>query len=130
VPIGLGLGRIANFINGELYGRVTDLPWGIVFPQGGPKPRHPSQLYESILEGPVLFLILWFVAKRRPPDGVVLAVEIIVYGVLRFLIEFVREPDSQLGFILGPFSMGQVMCSVMILFGIGLLVYSGRQRNA
>jgi phosphatidylglycerol:prolipoprotein diacylglycerol transferase len=129
VPIGLGLGRIANFINGELYGRATNLPWGMVFPQGGPESRHPSQLYESVLEGPVLFLIVWSVAKRRPPDGTVVAVCILAYGILRFFVEFVREPEPPLGTILGPFTMGQLLCVPMILFGIGLLFHFRRQRG-
>lgn len=117
VPIGLGLGRLANFINGELYGRHSDVPWAMVFPKGGPMPRHPSQLYESILEGPILFLIMWLVSRRRPKDGVVAAVGIMGYGVMRFIVEFFREPDPQLGKVLGPFSMGQLMCFAMVIVG-------------
>jgi phosphatidylglycerol:prolipoprotein diacylglycerol transferase len=122
-PIGLGLGRIGNFINGELYGRVTDVPWGMIFPRGGPLPRHPSQLYESILEGWVLFTILWLVKDKKLPDGGLLALFLSLYGLFRFFVEYFREPDAQLGFILGPFTMGQVLCSLMIAGGIGLFLY-------
>jgi phosphatidylglycerol:prolipoprotein diacylglycerol transferase len=123
VPIGLGLGRIGNFINGELYGRVTDVPWGMIFPKGGPLPRHPSQLYESALEGGVLFLILWFMKDRRLPTGGLLALFLFFYGLFRFLVEFFREPDPHLGFILGPFTMGQILTFFMILGGIILFLY-------
>jgi phosphatidylglycerol---prolipoprotein diacylglyceryl transferase len=129
VPIGLGLGRIGNFINGELYGRVTDVPWGMVFPNGGPLPRHPSQLYESALEGGVLFLILWTLKDKKYPDGALLAIFLFLYGVFRFFVEFFREPDAQLGFVLGPFSMGQVLCAFMIGAGIFLMIYLRRKAN-
>ena len=122
-PIGLGLGRIGNFINGELYGRVTQVPWGMVFPKGGPDPRHPSQLYESALEGGVLFLILWFMKDRKLPTGGLLALFLSLYGVFRFFVEFFREPDSQVGFVIGHFTMGQVLSSFMIVLGILLFVY-------
>jgi phosphatidylglycerol:prolipoprotein diacylglycerol transferase len=123
VPIGLGLGRIGNFINGELYGRVTQIPWGMIFPKGGPLPRHPSQLYESALEGGVLFLILWLIKDKKLPSGGLLALFLSLYGVFRFFVEFFREPDVQVGFILGPFTMGQVLCAFMIVGGIFLFVY-------
>jgi phosphatidylglycerol:prolipoprotein diacylglycerol transferase len=118
-PIGLGLGRIGNFINGELYGRVTDLPWGIVFPdpRGGGLPRHPSQLYESFLEGPVIFLILWILGRKESPPGVISGAFIALYGIFRFIVEFFREPDFQLGFIMGGFSMGQLLSVPMALAG-------------
>lgn len=119
-PIGLGLGRVGNFINGELYGRITNVPWGIVFPDGGPLPRHPSQLYEAFLEGLILFLILLWLSKRRMPDGFLLGTFLLGYGLFRFLIEFFREPDPQLGFVLGPFTMGQALCVIMA--GLGILV--------
>jgi phosphatidylglycerol:prolipoprotein diacylglycerol transferase len=122
-PIGLGLGRIGNFINGELYGRVTTIPWGMIFPNGGPLPRHPSQLYESALEGGVLFLILWFIKDRKLPQGGLLAIFLILYGTFRFFVEFFREPDRQLGFIVGPFTMGQVLSSLMIVGGTVLFFY-------
>ena len=94
-PVGLGLGRIGNFINGELYGRVAHVPWAMIFPRGGPLPRHPSQLYESALEGWALFLILWTLKDRKHPDGAMLAVFVLLYGVFRFFLEFFREPDPQ-----------------------------------
>lgn len=119
-PIGLALGRIGNFINGELYGRVTQVPWGMVFPPGGPLPRHPSQLYESALEGFLLFAILWRLKDKKIPEGGILPLFLIFYGIFRFFIEFFREPDAQLGFVLGPFSMGQVLCFLMILGGVAL----------
>lgn len=122
-PIGLALGRIGNFINGELYGRVTQVPWGMVFPLGGPLPRHPSQLYESALEGFLLFAILWRLKDKKIPEGGILPLFLIFYGIFRFFIEFFREPDAQLGFVLGPFSMGQVLCLLMILGGMGLYGY-------
>jgi phosphatidylglycerol:prolipoprotein diacylglycerol transferase len=129
-PIGLGLGRIGNFMNGELYGRVTEVPWGMIFPKGGPLPRHPSQLYESGLEGGVLFLILWFLKDKKLPEGGLLAVFLSFYGLFRFIVEFFREPDPQLGFVLGSFTMGQILCSFMIVGGIGLLLYlKGREKN-
>lgn len=131
VPIGLGLGRIGNFINGELYGRVTQVPWGMIFPHGGPLPRHPSELYESGLEGGVLFLILWFLKDRKLPEGGLLAVFLSFYGLFRFAVEFFREPDPQLGFILGPFTMGQVLSSFMIVGGVVLfLCLKGRKQGA
>jgi phosphatidylglycerol:prolipoprotein diacylglycerol transferase len=120
-PIGLGLGRIGNFINGELYGRVTQVPWGMVFPKGGPDLRHPSQLYESGLEGGVLFLILWFLKDKKLPDGGLFALFLSLYGIFRFFVEHFREPDPQLGFILGPFTMGQTLSAFMIIGGIILL---------
>ena len=125
-PIGLMLGRIGNFINGELYGRVTTLPWGMVFPQGGNLPRHPSQLYEALFEGPVLFFFLWWLRRRTSRHGQVLAAFLIGYGVLRFFIEFVRQPDVQLGFVLYWLTMGQILCLVMICAGVGLLLYLRR----
>ncbi len=124
VPIGLGLGRIGNFINGELYGRVTHVPWAMIFHTDKDLlPRHPSQLYESGLEGGVLFLILWFLKDKKLPDGGLLAVFLSFYGLFRFIVEFFRQPDPQLGFILGPFTMGQILCSFMIVGGILLYLY-------
>jgi len=128
-PIGLGLGRIGNFINGELYGRVTQVPWGMIFPGGGPLPRHPSQLYESALEGGVLFLILWFLKEKKLPAGSLLAIFLFFYGAFRFFVEFLREPDPQLGFILGPFTMGQVLSAFMIAGGIVLLLYLKKENQ-
>jgi phosphatidylglycerol:prolipoprotein diacylglycerol transferase len=126
-PIGLGLGRLGNFINGELYGRPTDLPWGMVFPGGGPLPRHPSQLYEFSLEGVVLFIILWLLKDRDLKPGTLTSLFLILYGSFRFLVEFFREPDAQLGFILGPFTMGQALSTGMIIAGVGVLIYRRSQ---
>jgi len=125
-PIGLGLGRIGNFINGELYGRVTQVPWGMIFAKGGSLPRHPSQLYESALEGGILFLILWFLKDKKLPAGSLLAIFLFFYGVFRFFVEFLRELDAQLGFILGPFTMGQALSAFMIAGGIVLFLYLKR----
>lgn len=120
-PIGLMLGRIGNFINGELYGRITDVPWGIVFPAGGPFPRHPSQLYEAFLEGPLTLLVLWLVWKGRIASGTVFWSFIACYGLFRSLVEQFREPDQQIGFIAGILSMGQVLSIPMFLTGIAMI---------
>lgn len=127
-PIGLMLGRLGNFINGELFGRVTTLPWGIVFPEGGPLPRHPSQLYESFLEGPVLFALLWWLRRRVRHSGEVLASFLVMYGVMRFSVEFFREPDPQIGFLMHWLTMGQILCLLMIAAGIGLFIYLNRAK--
>ena len=130
VPIGLGLGRIGNFINGELWGRISDLPWAVVFPMTGPEPRHPSQLYEFFLEGVVLFVVLWFYSKKPRPLGRVAAYFAIGYGVLRFLVEFTREPDAHIGFVaLGWMTMGQLLSLAMVAIGIGLIVYGNTRRT-
>ena len=134
-PIGLGLGRLGNFLNSELYGRTTDVPWGMVFPNGGELPRHPSQLYEAMLEGLLLFCILWPLRRKpwqnppsdRWPHGSLLALFLVLYGCFRFLLEFFREPDAQLGLLLFGMSMGQLLCSAMI--GAGVLVYLFRRRS-
>ncbi len=124
-PIGLGLGRIGNFINAELYGRVTSMPWGMVFPEGGSLPRHPSQLYQAFFEGLLLFVILWILRKRDLPDGRVGAAFVFLYGLLRFFTEFFREPDSHIGLLANFLSMGQILCIGMMLAGI-LLWYCRR----
>lgn len=116
-PIGLLLGRITNFVNGELWGRVTDVPWGMVFPTGGPFPRHPSQLYEAFLEGLVLFIVLLWLSRKKRPEGLIFGVLLSGYALSRILVEFVREPDLQLGFIAGPFTMGQLLSLPMLLAG-------------
>jgi len=121
-PIGLGLGRLGNFINSELYGRVTDVPWAMVFPSGGPLPRHPSQLYEFFLEGVTLFTILWIFKNKGFRSGVLTSMFLILYGMFRFTLEFFREPDVQLGYIFGPFTMGQVLSASMVVAGVLLLV--------
>jgi len=124
VPIGLGAGRIGNFINGELWGRVTDVPWAMIFPdpRAGGLPRHPSQLYEATLEGLVLFIILWLYSARPRPPMAVSAMFLIFYGLFRFIVEFARMPDAQLGLIiLDRFSMGQLLSLPMIVVGAILL---------
>lgn len=121
--IGLGLGRIGNFINGELWGRVTTLPWGVVFPGAGPQPRHPSQLYEAMLEGPIIFFLLYWLFSRKVKSGLVFFFFLIFYGIGRFIIEFFREPDQQVGFLWGGATMGQMLCLAMILLGIGGLFW-------
>jgi len=131
VPIGLGLGRIGNFINGELYGRITSVPWAMVFPDGGVEPRHPSQLYEAILEGLVLFLILRWTYKKNLYRGTVFWALVGFYGLFRFMVEFVREPDSQIGFDLGPFTRGQVLTFPMLVLGMSLMfIYARRDLPA
>jgi len=127
VPIGLGLGRIGNFINGELFGRVTDVPWCMVFPMGGPSCRHPSQIYEALLEGVVLFLLLLYLSRKELPRGVPFWSFIAGYGTFRFLVEFFREPDPQLGLVLGPFSMGQFLSFPMAILGFLMIFFSLRK---
>jgi phosphatidylglycerol:prolipoprotein diacylglycerol transferase len=118
VPLGYTFGRIGNFINGELYGRITSSPWGMYFPLDmNNSLRHPSQLYEAFFEGIFLFIILWSIRKKSPFNGFLLALYLTGYGLVRFFIEFVRQPDPQLGFIVGSLSMGQVLCFTMILCG-------------
>ena len=128
-PVGLGLGRIGNFINGELFGRPTTVPWGMVFPGGGPLPRHPSQLYEAFLEGLVLFLILWRLKDLDLKPGALVCAFLFFYGVFRFFLEFFRQPDPQLGLVIGFLSMGQILCLGMIAAAIGLyLILPGNNR--
>lgn len=122
---GLFFGRIANFINGELYGRATDSPWGMVFPGGGEEPRHPSQLYEAALEGLLLFIILSVLMHKewvRSRPGIVIGVFMIGYGLSRMFVELFREPDWYLGFVAGPFTMGQLLCIPMLIAGAGFIV--------
>lgn len=121
-PVGLGLGRIGNFINSELYGRQTDVPWGIIFPGGGDLPRHPSQLYEATLEGLLLFLIVRFAARRSTTTGVPAWTFVAGYGLFRFIVEFFRQPDEHLGFLFGSFSMGQLLSFPMFILG-SVMVY-------
>ena len=128
-PIGLFCGRCANFINGELWGAVTDASWGVVFGgAAGMMPRHPSQLYEALLEGLVLFIILFCMSRKRPPfpRGTHLGVFLTLYGCFRFLIEFVRQPDAQLGYLMGTdwLTMGQVLSVPLVIVGIAVLAYA------
>lgn len=122
VPIGLGAGRIGNFINGELWGRVTNVPWGMVFPGAGLLPRHPSQLYEFLLEGMLLFFVLWIFSSRKRPKGAVSGLFLLLYGLFRFIVEFFRQPDLQIGFIFADsITMGQLLSLPLIIAGIILL---------
>jgi phosphatidylglycerol:prolipoprotein diacylglycerol transferase len=129
VPIGLFFGRIGNFINQELWGRVTDAPWGMVFPLAGAAPRHPSQLYEAFLEGLVLFVILWIYSAKPRDTAKVSGLFLLLYGVFRFVVEFAREPDNFLGFVaLDWMTMGQLLSLPMIIIGLVIMLRSGRQR--
>jgi len=128
VPLGLAAGRMGNFINGELWGRPTDLPWGMVFPQAGDGlARHPSQLYEMGLEGLALFAMLWWFSRRPRPAGQISALFLTGYGVLRFLVEYTREPDRFLGVLSGGMTMGQWLSLPMILIGVILAVRAAKQ---
>ncbi len=127
-PIGLGAGRLGNFINSELWGRTTDVPWGMVFPNGGALPRHPSQLYEAFLEGVVLFIILWaYTSKPRPTMGAT-GLALFCYGCFRFFVEFFRMPDAHLGYLaLDWVTMGQILSMPMILIGVGMLYWAHKK---
>ena len=132
VPTGLAAGRVGNFINGELPGRLSDpgLPWGMVFRGAGDLPRHPSQVYQFLLEGLLLFLLLWVYARRQRATGQVAAVFLGGYGVFRFVAEFFREPDAHLGLLALGMSMGQWLCVPMVLAGAGLWWWFGRRAAA
>ncbi|MBL6685973.1 MAG: prolipoprotein diacylglyceryl transferase [Methylophilaceae bacterium] len=121
VPLGLFFGRIGNFINQELWGRASDLPWAIIFPTVDSAPRHPSQIYEALLEGLLLFVILWFFSKTPRSAGKISAFFLVGYGLARFLVEFTREPDYFLGFVFLNLTMGQMLSLPMILIGFFLL---------
>jgi phosphatidylglycerol:prolipoprotein diacylglycerol transferase len=130
IPLGLAAGRLGNFINGELWGRTTTAPWGMVFPHVDSFPRHPSQLYEFLLEGILLFFILWFFSRQNKPKMAVSGLFLMAYGSLRFFVEFFRQPDVQLGFVaFGWMSQGQLLCIPMILLGAVLfaLAYSKKK---
>jgi phosphatidylglycerol:prolipoprotein diacylglycerol transferase len=126
-PLALAAGRLGNFINGELWGRVADVPWGMVFRGAGPLPRHPSQLYQFALEGVLLFVILWFYSARPRPIGAVSALFLVGYGVARFAVEFFREPDDFLGLLALDLSMGQWLSVPMIVAGVALYAWSRRR---
>ncbi|MBI5741650.1 MAG: prolipoprotein diacylglyceryl transferase [Nitrospirae bacterium] len=118
IPLGYTFGRLGNFINGELYGRATTVPWGMYFPLDAARQlRHASQLYEALLEGVLLFIILWGLRRKSPFDGFLLSLYLAGYGLVRFFIEFFREPDAQIGFLFGMVTMGQVLCLLMMLIG-------------
>ena len=127
VPLGLGAGRLGNFINGELWGRAASVPWAMVFPNVDRVPRHPSQLYEFALEGVVLFTVLWWYSAKPRPRGAVSAWFLIGYGVFRFAVEFTREPDNFLGLLALNLSMGQWLSLPMILAGIALYIWVRRR---
>ena len=133
VPIGLFFGRCANFVNGELWGAPTDLPWGVVFGgSAGSIARHPSQLYEALLEGVVLFIVLYAMSFKKPPfpRGSYLGVFLIGYGLFRVLVEFIRLPDAQIGYLFGDwFTMGQLLSLPLVVIGIILLIYAYRTKR-
>jgi phosphatidylglycerol:prolipoprotein diacylglycerol transferase len=123
IPLGLAAGRLGNFINAELWGRVTDVPWAVLFPNAGGLPRHPSQLYHVALEGILLFVIILLVRRLKPATGTLGGVFLLGYGVFRFIVEFFREPDAHLGVLSAGMTMGQWLCLPMIAAGIGLIIY-------
>ena len=134
VPIGLFFGRCANFINGELWGAPTDMPWGVVFGgAAGTMPRHPSQLYEALLEGVVLFIILFALSRKTParPRGTFFGTFLLFYGLFRFTIEFIRQPDAQIGYLLGThwFTMGQALSIPLMVAGVVFLVYAWKTKK-
>jgi phosphatidylglycerol:prolipoprotein diacylglycerol transferase len=130
VPIGLGAGRLGNFINGELWGRPTELPWGMVFPWVDALPRHPSMLYELFLEGVLFFIILWLFSSRPRPTMAVSGLYLLCYGIFRFLVEFVREPDAHIGYLAFDWlTMGHLLTLPMIAFGIAFMAYAYRRRD-
>jgi phosphatidylglycerol:prolipoprotein diacylglycerol transferase len=123
-PLGYMFGRIGNFLNGELWGRQTTVPWGMYFPHDTTHLlRHPSQLYEAFFEGLILFAVLWLIRNRNPFHGFTVGLYIFGYGLVRFIIEFFREPDAHLGFVLGFNTMGQVLCILMMITGIGIIAW-------
>ncbi|MCB2182545.1 MAG: prolipoprotein diacylglyceryl transferase [Desulfobulbaceae bacterium] len=130
-PVGLGLGRIGNFINGELFGRVSDVPWAMVFPGGGPLSRHPSQLYEAFMEGFLLFIILWHLKtvkyRKSWGHGTMLAAFLFFYGVFRIFIEFFRQPDAHIGYMAGFITRGQLLSSIMVCSGL-ILFFAVKNR--
>ncbi len=130
VPIGLAAGRVGNFINGELWGRVTSAPWGMVYPQAGPLARHPSELYEFLLEGVLLFTILWLFQRKEKPRAAVSGLFLLLYGCFRFVCEFFRQPDPQMGFVaFGWMTQGQLLSIPMIIFGLGFLIYAYKKKG-
>jgi phosphatidylglycerol:prolipoprotein diacylglycerol transferase len=130
IPLGYTFGRIGNFLNGELYGRVTDVAWGMYFPMDPTfELRHPSQLYEAFFEGIFLFVFLWSLRRRKKYEGFYFSLYLIGYGIIRFIIEFFREPDLHLGFVLRALTMGQVLCLLMIFAGV-VIMAAKRPHNA
>ncbi|MCG7563752.1 prolipoprotein diacylglyceryl transferase [Pseudoalteromonas sp. McH1-42] len=129
VPVGLLAGRIGNFINGELWGRPTDVPWAVVFPTGGPLARHPSQLYEAFLEGFVLFIMLIWYRKQPRPAGSIAGLFLVGYGTFRFIVEYFREPDAHIGLYAGMISQGQILSLPMMIGGLGLMLWSHKRTS-
>lgn len=129
-PIGMLLGRLANFAKPELWGRVTDVSWGMVFPGAGPLPRHPSQLYEAALEGALLLVVMLVLSRRRRPDGFMIGMMMALYGAFRIFVEFFREPDAQLGFLWAGATMGQLLSVPLVVAGAWLLWRALRQEHA
>lgn len=129
IPLGLAAGRLGNFINAELWGRPTDVPWAVLFPGAGPLPRHPSQLYEFALEGIVLFALIMLYRRFNPPAGSLGGLFLAGYGSARFFVEFYREPDAHLGLLSAGMSMGQWLSLPMIIVGIGLIIYANLTRQ-
>ena len=130
VPLGLAAGRLGNFINGELWGRVTDVPWGMVFPPAGPAPRHPSQLYQFALEGVLLFILLWLYTRRPRPLGAPSGLFLVGYGTFRFIAEYAREPDGFLGYLALGFTMGQWLSLPMVAIGAAMIVSAYRRAES
>ena len=127
-PLGYTFGRLGNFINGELYGRVTDMPFGMYFPMAGDELlRHPSQLYEAFFEGIFIFLVLWAIRNKNFPRGYFLSLYLILYGTVRFFIEFLREPDEHIGFFMSWMTIGQILCLIMISSGIVIMFYQKKK---
>ena len=129
VPIGVGLGRLGNFINGELWGRPTDVAWGMVFPHVDGLARHPSQIYEALLEGVLLFAIIWWYSSKKRPPMAVSGLFLLGYACMRSIAELFREPDQQIGFLTGGITMGQLLSLPLILAGIGLLIVAYRSSS-
>jgi phosphatidylglycerol---prolipoprotein diacylglyceryl transferase len=129
LPLGLAFGRLGNFINGELWGRTTDVPWAVLFPNAGMLPRHPSQLYELLAEGIILFILLQWYKRKNPPAGNVAGLFLLGYGTARFIVEFFREPDAHLGLLSLGMSMGQWLCIPMIIAGSGLIIWGYSRQN-
>ena len=130
IPLGIASVRLGNFINQELWGKVTDVPWGMIFRTGGPFPRHPSQLYEMALEGLLLFVVLWWYSSRQRPPLAISSLFVLLYGCFRFFVEFYRQPDAHLGYLaFGWLTMGQVYSAPMILVGAAVLAWSYHRSN-
>ena len=130
IPLGYGAGRIGNFIGGELWGKVTDVPWGMVFPRAGIEPRHPSQLYQAFLGGLVIFTILWLYSKKPKPTMAISGMFLLCFGIYRFIIEFFRQPDAHLGYLaFGWLTMGQVLSAPMVVLGLFLIWFAYKHQN-